>query len=400
MGKINYKNKSSFLILYNGWYSTEPTGGGRTAIKLAEQFAKMDMPVIIIAPSNWIDYEPYKDFLKKTLFIELTSTPSKRRLLLYPFVMIIRLLQLISNINTLLLYLTVNDIKRVIIFTHHDIFNLIGGILLKRILAKRGVQSYLIFPYYHIYPSIIEGGLGGLSAHLSLKIAYRHVDYYYTESSLNKKLLNIIYNIDSEKVFVAGVGTDYNYINNICNEINHDSRYEFDGVYIGRIHPTKGVFDLVISWKIINNNYNAKLAIIGTGLPEFVKELNSMIKQYSLENNIKFFGYVEEKEKFKILCKSRCLIHPSYGECIPLVFMEAMSAGVPIITYVLPTYIDVKDYIIPVTTGDINELSNKIIEYCIKNNFKNKINKKLKIYAYHQGWYNMAKRLIEFVLSR
>jgi glycosyltransferase involved in cell wall biosynthesis len=211
-------------------------------------------------------------------------------------------------------------------------------------------------------------------------------------------ILSMITNIVFlSKVFVAGVGVDNKYINSISSVINEEV---YDACFIGRIHPTKGVYDLIKAWKkVVDRNPNAKIAIIGSGLPEHEEKLRKLINELALQENVKLLGFLPEDEKIRTLSKSRCLIHPSYGECIPLVFLEAASAGVPIITYMLPTYIDIKDYIIPVKIGDINELAEKIYSNCIENNKKQSLKLKLKQYAKSQDWEIVTHRFINFILE-
>lgn len=63
-----------------------------------------------------------------------------------------------------------------------------------------------------------------------------------------------------------------------------------------------------------------------------VKEFESVLKDDRFRNSIKYFGPKYGDDKERILCESDIFIFPSSDECLPLVLIEAMQCGLPIIT--------------------------------------------------------------------
>ena len=128
-------------------------------------------------------------------------------------------------------------------------------------------------------------------------------------------------------------------ISAIPNGINVDDlntfNYDFDFfmeenryiLFVGRIDPIKGIEYLIKAYKIINKKHkDIKLVIVGTGLYE------SYIKQISDDKNIVFIGHVSDKMKLSQIYKnSLMVVLPSLYEALPMVLLEAMACGKPVV---------------------------------------------------------------------
>jgi len=110
---------------------------------------------------------------------------------------------------------------------------------------------------------------------------------------------------------------------------------EFGGVFIGRLHLQKGVEQLIDIWKrVTEQKPNIKLAIIGNGpLEEYLRE---KIRKYGLVNNIKLFGFKDGIEKIKIFKSSKIVLHPTIFDSGGMAACEAMSCGLPGVSFDLP----------------------------------------------------------------
>lgn len=130
----------------------------------------------------------------------------------------------------------------------------------------------------------------------------------------------------------ANVTVVNNYVAEISKE-NIEREPDFIFLFLGAIGKRKGIFDLLLAFEnLYKRNKNIRLYIAGNDdenvLPGKIKSLKSSGK-------IRFFGWINYKEKTRLLNMSDCLILPSYNEGLPMVILEAMSANVPVIsTYV------------------------------------------------------------------
>lgn len=100
--------------------------------------------------------------------------------------------------------------------------------------------------------------------------------------------------------------------------------------FIGRLHPQKGLIDLIHAWAILANKINLepiRLNIYGEGHQK--RELQNEIIKNNLENKVILCGYSNNING--ILGEIDLLVLPSYIEGNSNAILEAMSFGVPII---------------------------------------------------------------------
>jgi glycosyltransferase involved in cell wall biosynthesis len=110
---------------------------------------------------------------------------------------------------------------------------------------------------------------------------------------------------------------------------------QFDLVWTGRVHPQKGIDDLLatLGWlKIQIPDFRA--VIIGKSRDA----LEPVIRSMGLADHVTFSGLVSEEEKFRLLKCSRVFAMPSRYESWGIVIGEALVAGVPVVAYRLGCY--------------------------------------------------------------
>ncbi|PIP61761.1 hypothetical protein COW99_02680 [Candidatus Roizmanbacteria bacterium CG22_combo_CG10-13_8_21_14_all_38_20] len=104
--------------------------------------------------------------------------------------------------------------------------------------------------------------------------------------------------------------------------------------YLGRINIQKGAFDVVETLKLVIKTIpDIQLWFIGKGEKTVVNKLKHEVDNSGLSNNIKFFGYVEDSKKFRLLSKAHLLIVSSIHEGWGLTIPEAGFVGTPAIVY-------------------------------------------------------------------
>jgi glycosyltransferase involved in cell wall biosynthesis len=134
-------------------------------------------------------------------------------------------------------------------------------------------------------------------------------------------------------------------------------------LFMGNIVKQKGVDDLIIAFKeILKVRPNAILELAGDGDISAYKNATRDIP------NIRFLGWINESQRLDALSRASVYCLPSYNEGLPMSILEAMSAGLPIIStnvggipeMVIP---DINGYLVnPGSPKEIAENIMKIIQ--------------------------------------
>ncbi len=107
-------------------------------------------------------------------------------------------------------------------------------------------------------------------------------------------------------------------------------------VAAGRIAPVKGFDQLINAWSIIRKDFPEwQLHIYGEDYVDTQSDLQAQINQSGLQNCIKFMGTVNNLPD--TLRNYSIYAMTSQTECFPMVLLEALSVGLPIVTYNCPT---------------------------------------------------------------
>ncbi len=113
-------------------------------------------------------------------------------------------------------------------------------------------------------------------------------------------------------------------------------------IFVGRLHPAKGVDELVDAWRIVHAELsNERLTIIGRGLPDFRAQLERSIDEYGLRGVVTIRDDVSNDEKLKLLSRARVFVFPSKEEGWGIALAEAMAFGLPCVTYELPPFAEI-----------------------------------------------------------
>lgn len=108
----------------------------------------------------------------------------------------------------------------------------------------------------------------------------------------------------------------------------------YDAVYVGRYHPQKGIFYLLRVWKlVVEKKPKAKLAILGTGEPEFEKQMIDYINDNKLQENIALLGFMDGDGKYELFSRTRMYLNTNLYDAGGMATMEAMSCGLPVVSW-------------------------------------------------------------------
>lgn len=112
---------------------------------------------------------------------------------------------------------------------------------------------------------------------------------------------------------------------NTDSEVNIDDKNSV--TFIGRLVSIKRIDNLIKAWSIVGDEKYV-LQIAGSG--ELDNDLKDLAKKLNIKN-IKFLGFLNDKEKEKLYRKTRFLVLPSESENFGMVVTEALLNKVPVL---------------------------------------------------------------------
>jgi len=118
-----------------------------------------------------------------------------------------------------------------------------------------------------------------------------------------------------------------------CYKRNKLNDKKINILFMSRFEKSKGLYIVASVGKLlIENGYkDLKLIFAGDG-PEY-KGLMNYISRYKLKHYIDAPGYIIGEKKWEILRNSDIFLYPTYyGEGCPLVILEAMGAGLAVVS--------------------------------------------------------------------
>lgn len=165
----------------------------------------------------------------------------------------------------------------------------------------------------------------------------------------------VIFMIKSVSAFVAmshesveelnGISTPKRKIFKVMNGINLTKFDEVAGpresstvkddtisvIFTGRLAVRKGVADLLLAWKALHDSKclgEAHLSIVGTGVDD--SRLKELVEDYQIGSSVTFSGYRSDIPQ--LLAEADAFVLPSYAEGNSNSILEAMAAGLPVIS--------------------------------------------------------------------
>ncbi len=107
-------------------------------------------------------------------------------------------------------------------------------------------------------------------------------------------------------------------------------------LFLGRIHPKKGLVNLLHAWKHIQSRKcNAQkqwhLVIAGWNQHTHEEHLKELATDLEIKKNIHFVGPLFDDRKTTAMVNADAFILPSYSEGLPMAVLEAWSHALPVV---------------------------------------------------------------------
>ena len=125
-------------------------------------------------------------------------------------------------------------------------------------------------------------------------------------------------------------GSDGVLFNKIAEEMPEE---KFNIIYIGKMEKRRNiVFLLDVANQVAEKCNNVHFTMIGTGENEYMKEIESVMKEMEKEGRLSYWSSATQAELKAVYQKADLLLFPSNYEIYGMVLMEAMYFGVPCVS--------------------------------------------------------------------
>lgn len=106
-------------------------------------------------------------------------------------------------------------------------------------------------------------------------------------------------------------------------------------LFMSRIHEIKGLDELLLAFVGIRRAFpDAVLTIAGTGEKQLVARLQSEAQRLGIGDHTRWLGFVQGRQKERLLSLATVFVLPSHSENFGYAVVEAMLAGLPVVTTV------------------------------------------------------------------
>ncbi|MEM3642025.1 MAG: glycosyltransferase family 4 protein, partial [Candidatus Bathyarchaeia archaeon] len=117
-----------------------------------------------------------------------------------------------------------------------------------------------------------------------------------------------------------------------------------------------------------------------------------------LSDNIFLLGFVQEKEKYQLMKKSKMFLFPSHEEGWGIAIVEAMACDACVVVYDVPPFNEIYGKaVMTVKNGDVKDFGEKVVEIIRNDELRNYICKVSRDFADAHDWEIIASREWEYI---
>lgn len=172
-------------------------------------------------------------------------------------------------------------------------------------------------------------------------------------------------------------------------------------LFVGAIGKLKGEKDLIEALAILcDKNLNLKVSLLGYG----AENLQGFCDELQISHFIEFLGAVSLEERLGFFEKADIFVLPTYAEAMPMSVIEAMAAGLPVISTKvggIPELITNEENGFLFDCGDISVLAEKILLLAEDKNLREKLGKKAREKAQKEfDFKQYTKKLRDFLSEK
>lgn len=165
--------------------------------------------------------------------------------------------------------------------------------------------------------------------------------------------------IRGEKIAVISPGIDTETI----AEVPGQESKKYQACFVGRFHPQKGIPQMLKIWKKVCVRFpKARLALIGWGSGSWVNLIKSTVSGSGLGMNVDMLGFLDNREKYKVLKSSDLFLFTSSYESWGIVVAEALGCGCPVVAFDIPATRKFNKGTVLVEQGNVEKFTETVVD--------------------------------------
>lgn len=174
---------------------------------------------------------------------------------------------------------------------------------------------------------------------LTTPITARKCTHITTVSNYSKESIMYKYGIREEKITMIPNSLSLSFenaLNTVTSRTINETKRELNIVedyilFVGTVQPRKNIARIIESYKLSNVHNDLKLVIAG-GKGWLYEEIYRLVKELDIVERVIFTGAISDVELANLYKGSKMLVYPTIAEGFGIPLLEAMAAGIPIIT--------------------------------------------------------------------
>lgn len=237
---------------------------------------------------------------------------------------------------------------------HSTTFTIPPSTSYKRLIFTVYDVSFFTHPQFHLKENIEH-------CMIETKEAVKKADVIIAISNHTKNDLIKYFDCPENKIKVTPLACDKIFYKKI-NEKEKNKvflKYKIYNAFIfhlGSLEPRKNTMGLIKAYRLLPKNIQDKYnLVIGGGKGWMNSSIHDYIRKYSLSDNIKIVGYINNEELPVFYQAAKCFVYPSFYEGFGIPPLEAMASGCPTLVS---------------NTSSMPEICQNGAEYCEPNNIE------------------------------
>ena len=195
-------------------------------------------------------------------------------------------------------------------------------------------------------------------------------------------------------VLRPGVGVDNEQLRGIA-----PAEERVDAFFFSRLAPEKGIYDLPeIASAMVQSKPDLKFLMGGRfGAAAFKRDFDGLVAKKQLGANLVYRGFLASDELYGLVKAAKVLVYPSRHDAFPLVVLETLACGTPVVAYGIPAITSnfPATVVKTVPVGDVKRMASEASRIISDPKRRQTLSGKAQTFTAAYSWENVAAAEVE-----